>query len=156
MCYCKLLAFVCVIVTKLCLLIGICNRRIWLIDWLIDSLTGATVGCSLFPLVSTPSFSYLLNIPSYILSSGPFYFHVAPLFSLLSRSSLSSIPPPVPLFPLLIYLFSYVLFFPHFFLWPILLSYVLSLLFPSILSSLVSSVPFCFLFYFLLSSPVPL
>ena len=74
-----------------------------LIDWLIDdSLTGATVGCcphplcyflSLSPCFHTFILLSLLNIPSSLLSSGPFYFLFVPLscvlfcpqFSLLSR-----------------------------------------------------------------------
>ena len=126
LCYSNLLAFVCILVTKLCLLIGVCNRGMWLIDWLIDSLTGATVGCCplrgkiypLFPLVClhTSILLSVLNIPSYLLSSGPFCFLSAPLLSLLFRSVLSSILLPVPLFTLLFYLFSHVMFYPHFFL----------------------------------------
>jgi hypothetical protein len=121
LCYSNLLAFVCILVTKLCLLIGVCNRGCdWLIDWLIHWLERqwaavlyAVKFILSFPLsVSTPPFSYLFWI-------------FPPIFSLLVPSVFS---------PLLSCLLSSVLFCPQF-----------SLLSRCLLSFFISSVTLCFI-----------
>lgn len=95
-CCVKLLSFVCVLVTKLCLLIGICNRRMWLIDWFTDWSDSGLLSSpryyfpSLSPCFHTFILLPLLNIPSSRLSSGSFYFLFAPLFYVLFYSLLNS------------------------------------------------------------------
>lgn len=104
----------------------------------------------LFPLVCLHTFIHLpfLNIPSYPLSSGPFYFLSAPLLSLLFRSVLSSILPPIPLFSLLFFIssvtfcFLLISFLTHF----VFSCFVPSFPFCSLLSCQVCSVPFSPLF----------
>ena len=152
LCYCRLLAFVSILIVAVFLLLGQCNNRMWFIDCLIDRFTDwSDSGLLSSPryYFSSPSPSLhtfillsLLNFPSYLLFSGSIYF----LFTSLFWSHLFSLR----LSLLFSVHFHTILFSVPFY--SLLNSPILSLLFRSFLSRLVSSVPFCFLLFSFLFS----